>query len=250
MFPQFAKHLEAEAPSRSCRCFGYSIETILSSLIPLHPFARMHATSTHLLTAAFGPALKRATTLPPTFLIPSLITQSSASFSTTPSPHARKDGNPARGVSALHRRGPKGIDRLNELLSRIPNAKQPSNEEYLSPAKKRAQLNAAIAASLPKPILDPDQRSKVEVDPNHGLWEFFNEDRTALSTPLELSNHGRGWAVSELRSKDWEDLWRLWWVCIKERNRIETFRMEKKRSGENMYGDYEAEGRFEAVSLL
>jgi large subunit ribosomal protein L47 len=223
----------------------------------------MHTTSTHLLAAAFGPALKRTTTIPPAFLVPSLLTTSRVSFSSTPSPQARKDGNPRRGVSALHRRGPKRIEKLNELLSRIPNAevppelRRPGSElpedhepVHLTPAQRRAKLNAAIAASLPKPVLDPEQRSKVEVDPDHGLWEFFNEERTALSTPLELSNHGRGWTVTELRTKDWEDLWRLWWVCLKERNRLETFAIEKKRitkSGD-MYGDYEAEERGDAVS--
>ena len=71
-----------------------------------------------------------------------------------------------------------------------------------------------------------------------------------MSTPVELSNHGRGWTVKELRAKDWEDLWRLWWVCTKERNRLETFKCEKGRMGGEFYGDFEAEGREEAVSLL
>jgi large subunit ribosomal protein L47 len=224
----------------------------------------MHSTSTHLLTAAFGPALKRSSSIPPTFLIPSLITQSK-SFSSTPIPSARKDGNPRRGVSALHRKGPKRIERLNELLSRIPGAQvppelqprdytspQPEGIEYLSPATKRARLNSAIAAALPKPVLDPAQRSNVEVDPDHGLWDFFNAERTALSTPLELSNYGRAWEVKELRNKDWEDLWRLWWVCCKERNRLESFRIEKGRlegASGAMYGDNEVENRLEAVSL-
>ena len=224
----------------------------------------MHTTSTHLLTAAFGPALKRSTSIPPTFLLPSLITQSKRSFSATPIPSARKDGNPRRGVSALHRKGPKRIERLNELLSRIPGTQvppelhprdytspQPEGVEYLSPATKRARLNAAIASSLPQPVLDPAQRSTVNVDPDHGLWDFFNADRTSLSTPVELSNHGRAWEVKELRNKDWEDVWRLWWVCCKERNRLESFRLEKRRvegGGGFMYGDYEVEGRLEAVS--
>ena len=216
----------------------------------------MHTTSTHLLTAAFGSALKRTTTIPPAFLVPSLIAHSSASFSTTPSSQARKDGNPRRGVSALHRRGPKHVEKLKDLISHIPDAdvpslpKRPSERPYLS-AKQNAEISAAIAASLPKPVLDPEQRSKVEVDPDHGLWEFFNEERTALSTPLELSNHGRGWTVNELRTKDWEDLWRLWWVCLKERNRLETFAIEKGRITKDgdMYGDYESEERGEAVGL-
>lgn len=67
-------------------------------------------------------------------------------------------------------------------------------------------------------------------------------------TPEELSSHGRSWSVPELRRKDWEDLHRLWWVCVKEKNRILTFRSERERVGD-MYGDYEAEQRYKVVGL-
>lgn len=43
---------------------------------------------------------------------------------------------------------------------------------------------------LPKPVLDPKRRSKIQVDPNHGLWGFFNRERKALSTPDEDNAHG------------------------------------------------------------
>ena len=43
---------------------------------------------------------------------------------------------------------------------------------------------------LPQPVLDPERRSKVETDPDHGLWGFFNRDKQALSTPIEDNAHG------------------------------------------------------------
>ena len=105
---------------------------------------------------------------PPLFLAPSLASipqplHQRSSFSTTAALSVRankkRDGNPHRGESALRRTG-----------LRYPNgmSKQP----------------------LPQPVLDPNKRSKIEVDKNHGLWGFFNEKRKALSTPEEDAAKG------------------------------------------------------------
>ena len=69
-----------------------------------------------------------------------------------------------------------------------------------------------------------------------------------MYTPIQLAAHGRAWTVQELRAKDWEDLHRLWWVCVKEKNRIATADVERGRMGE-MYGKREMEGRVGEVSL-
>ncbi len=187
----------------------------------------MHCTSKTLLIGAFGPALRRANTLPPAFLIPSFSSPlSSTPFSTTTATLARKDGNPNRGVSALRRTG----------LSKRQRVTSPHVPKDGSPV------------ILPKPVLDPQSRSTVRVDRTHGLYDFFNNDRVAMMTPTELAAHGRAWSVQELRRKDWEDLHRLWWVCIKEKNKVETFKKERQRVG-SMYGDFEADARAKEVSF-
>lgn len=37
---------------------------------------------------------------------------------------------------------------------------------------------------LPKPVLNPEKKSKVAVDDKHGLWGFFR-DKKVLNTPEE-----------------------------------------------------------------
>ncbi|KAI8960032.1 MRP-L47-domain-containing protein [Daldinia sp. FL1419] len=122
----------------------------------------------------------------------------SCPFSSTPDRsmrRARRDNNPLRGVSSLYRSGP------------------------------RFRMNIE-KEQVPKPV---EFEKDVKVDPNHGLWDFFYSKDKLLLTPDEDSEHGRGWTVEELRHKSWEDLHKLWWVCVKEQNRIATARKEKIR---------------------
>lgn len=54
------------------------------------------------------------------------------------------------------------------------------------------------------------------------LEEFFEaERRTEEEKPI---TYGRGWKASELRLKSWDDLQKLWYVLLKEKNMLMTQR--------------------------
>lgn len=60
---------------------------------------------------------------------------------------------------------------------------------------------------------------------------------------------GRPWSIQELRERSWDDLHKLWWACVKERNRIATSSLERQRLKAG-YGAYEAGERDHAVSSI
>ncbi|PYH45150.1 mitochondrial 54S ribosomal protein uL29m [Aspergillus saccharolyticus JOP 1030-1] len=155
--------------------------------------------------------------LPPPYLAPSLHfslhrspNQASNFSSTAVAAGHGRDLSKSRGVSAIHRTGPKfklGVSKYQ----------------------------------LPKPVARGEV-AKRHPTPDHGLWAFFPKDRQALSSPEYDVAHGRSWSIQELREKSWDDLHALWWVCVKERNRIATSNLERERLKAG-YGEYEATER-------
>lgn len=103
------------------------------------------------------------TDLPPPYLAPSLLSISqfqSSNFSTTPVAAGRgRDLSKNRGVSAIHRTGPK---------FKLTAAKYP----------------------LPTPVARDEMPAR-EKTPNHGLWGFFPKNREPLSTPETDGEHGK-----------------------------------------------------------
>jgi large subunit ribosomal protein L47 len=57
---------------------------------------------------------------------------------------------------------------------------------------------------------------------------------------------GREWTVSELRPREWEVLHKLWWVCVKERNRLATEKITRQRVQAG-YGDLENNERDKVI---
>ncbi|KAF1843570.1 MRP-L47-domain-containing protein [Cucurbitaria berberidis CBS 394.84] len=154
------------------------------------------------------------------FLVPSIQCMRNAPvarFSTSPA-LCKKDNNKTRGLSAVRNTGL----RPRQTLS-VKN-KDFENQQ------------------LPKPV---KIENKVTGTPDHGLWDFF-KDQQLLQTPVEEQRHGRAWTVGELRSRDWDSLHQLWWVCVKERNRLATEKIERKRL-EAGYGDLESTHRDRTV---
>lgn len=156
------------------------------------------------------PATAAARPSPSHALFPSV-----SRFSTTSrqEKRARRDMNRQRGVSTIYRSGPR------EPLS-------------------------VSGEPLPRPVKTPPRPT---VNADHGLWGFFQEPNKLMNTPEEDLMFGRPWAVNELRQKDWADLHSLWWLCVRERNRISTANAERARA-EMGFGDYESMQRDEAVS--
>lgn len=64
--------------------------------------------------------------------------------------------------------------------------------------------------------------------------------------PVADRDTGRAWTVGELRTRDWDALHQLWWICVKERNRLATEKIERKRLNAG-YGDFENQERDKTV---
>ncbi|KAJ1644131.1 54S ribosomal protein L4 mitochondrial [Coemansia erecta] len=61
---------------------------------------------------------------------------------------------------------------------------------------------------------------------SRGLEEFFEKGQRL---PEKKDSTGRSWAASELRQKSWEDLQKLWYVILKERNVLASQKEECRR---------------------
>ena len=120
---------------------------------------------------------------------------------------------------------------------------------------------------LPKPVpLEHRNLPNTEVDESHGLWGFLlaEEERCVFARGggvprsvvlilrcLVLTDQilGRPWDYVELSKLNFENLHKLYWVCLKERNRVST-RIEELEANHLPRGKSQATDRIQAVSVI
>ncbi|ANB13036.1 mitochondrial 54S ribosomal protein YmL4 [Sugiyamaella lignohabitans] len=79
----------------------------------------------------------------------------------------------------------------------------------MNPPQKELKLRPPIPPSV----------SNIKTKDDHPLWQFFH-DKKYMRTADELKDVGEPWSVPQLRRKSFEELHTLWYVCLKERNRL------------------------------
>lgn len=82
-------------------------------------------------------------------------------------------------------------------------------------------LRRSVANAKPlvlRPPIEP-RVSDVNVPEDHPLWQFF-ADQKYMRTSTELNGVGNSWTIPQLRRKSFDDLHTLWYVCLKEWNRL------------------------------
>lgn len=88
---------------------------------------------------------------------------------------------------------------------------------------KALQFSDLKTIKLREPVI-PTHKN-FDVSPDHPLWGFFGNGRNSqysYRTTDELDNSSRAWTMAELRRKSFDDLHKLWYIILKERNVIST----------------------------
>jgi large subunit ribosomal protein L47 len=68
----------------------------------------------------------------------------------------------------------------------------------------------------------------------HGLEEFFDTPGKDNAAPTA----GRSWKAQELRSKSWDDLHKLWYVLLKERNMLQSEKLRARAANARLQNPF------------
>jgi large subunit ribosomal protein L47 len=72
-----------------------------------------------------------------------------------------------------------------------------------------------------------------------GLMKFFEDEKSYLIFDSEKKTvYGRAWKSCELRNKSFEDLHKLWYILLKERNLLSTQENEARRLNQIWFGKH------------
>lgn len=100
--------------------------------------------------------------------------------------------------------------------------------------KQLRSLNVSSTASFPNQQI---YRQISTTKPLRGLEEFFEKGQSLPVYEMDkVPSYGRAWKADELRIKSFEDLHKLWFVLLKERNLLATQKAEAQRLGQQWFG--------------
>lgn len=86
----------------------------------------------------------------------------------------------------------------------------------------RKRIKPSVVNAKPlimRPPVEP-RVSLVQTPNDHPLWQFFSPERSYIRKSAELEDIGSAWSIPQLRRKSFEDLHSLWYICLKELNRL------------------------------
>ena len=101
-------------------------------------------------------------------------------------------------------------------------------------ATGRCMLVSARSLSTGAPRLGLEEffPANVNSKDNYGVWN--NRGFIFSRVDGDLTIVGRAWAARDLRHKSFDDLHKLWFVLLKEKNMLLTVKHDAKRTGSTM----------------